>query len=78
MVRTMPAGDFKARCLQVMEEVRKGRREVIITKRGVPVAKLVPVETTEPDIFDCMAGTVRMVGDVVAPAASADDWDALT
>lgn len=78
MVRTMPAGDFKARCLQVMEEVRKGRREVIITKRGVPVAKLVPVETKEPDIFDCMAGTVRMVGDVVAPAASADDWDALT
>lgn len=39
----MGAARFKAECLQVMEKVRRTRREVVITKRGVPVAKIVPV-----------------------------------
>lgn len=75
--RQIPAGVFKARCLQVMEEVRRGRAEVVITKRGVPVAKLVPVESTETKAFDCMRGTAEMVGDVVAPAVDAKEWEAL-
>jgi prevent-host-death family protein len=77
MVKTMPAGAFKARCLKVMDEVRTGRREVVITKRGVPVAKIVPVDGAVPEIFDCMAGTARIVGDVVGSVVSADDWESL-
>jgi prevent-host-death family protein len=41
-IKTMPAGVFKARCLAVMDEVQSKRQSVIITKRGKPVAKLVP------------------------------------
>ena len=41
-MKTMPAGEFKARCLRVMEEVKKYRTPVLITKKGRPVAKLVP------------------------------------
>ncbi len=40
----MKASEFKARCLAVLDEVRDSGREVTITKRGQPVAKLVPVE----------------------------------
>ena len=47
--KTMPAGIFKARCLAVMDEVQAKRQAVIITKRGKPVAKLVPVEKEEKD-----------------------------
>jgi prevent-host-death family protein len=44
----IPAGEFKARCLKLMDEVRATRRPIVITKRGKPVARLVPVEEVTP------------------------------
>jgi prevent-host-death family protein len=41
-MKTMPAGEFKAQCLRVMEDVKKYRTAVVITKKGRPVAKLIP------------------------------------
>ena len=76
-MKTMPAGEFKARCLRVMEEVRKYRTPVVITKKGRPVAKLVPPDTSDPDVFGCMAGTARIVGDVEAPVVPAAAWKAI-
>ena len=40
---TMGAGEFKAKCLSVLDEVERGRRTVIVTKRGRPVAQVVPL-----------------------------------
>jgi prevent-host-death family protein len=76
-MKTMPAGQFKARCLRVMEEVKKYRTPVVITKKGRPVAKLVPADTPAADVFGCMAGTARIVGDVEAPVLGAKAWDAI-
>ncbi len=76
-MRTMPAGEFKARCLRVMEEVKKYRTPVVITKKGRAVAKLVPLDTPATDVFGCMAGTARIVGDVEAPVLAAKAWEAL-
>jgi prevent-host-death family protein len=76
-MRTMPAGEFKARCLRVMEEVRKYRTPVVITKKGRAVAKLVPADTPATDVFGCMAGTARIVGDVEAPVVDAGAWNAV-
>jgi prevent-host-death family protein len=73
-MKHMPAGEFKARCLRVMEDVRKYRSAVVITKKGRPVAKLVPVEDLEPDVFGCMAGTADIVGDVEAPVLPVRAW----
>jgi len=78
MVRSMPAAAFKARCLKVMDEVERTRKELVITKRGVPVAKIVPVDGRAPEIFDCMTKTARIAGDVLAPLAGADDWEAIS
>jgi prevent-host-death family protein len=74
---TMRAGEFKARCLRVMEEVRKYRVPVVITKKGRPVAKLVPPDGPAADVFGCMAGTARIIGDVEAPVLPAAAWQAL-
>jgi antitoxin (DNA-binding transcriptional repressor) of toxin-antitoxin stability system len=54
--------------------VRATRRPLVITKRGKPVAKLVPVEepASRREIFGCMKGTVTIHGDVVGPI---DDLD---
>jgi prevent-host-death family protein len=71
----IPAGEFKARCLQLMDEVEETGREVIITKRGRPVAKLVPVgEAAAREVFGCMRGTVTVVADLVAPLE--ERWEA--
>jgi len=40
----IPAGEFKAKCLKIMDQVKNYHEEIIITKHGKPVAKLVPVE----------------------------------
>jgi antitoxin (DNA-binding transcriptional repressor) of toxin-antitoxin stability system len=59
-----------------MDEVRTTRCPVVITKRGKPVAKLVPVEDAEPhrEIFGCMKGTVTIHGDIISPIEL--DWHA--
>jgi prevent-host-death family protein len=61
------AADFKANCLRLMEEVARQRRPIIITKRGKPVAKLVPVGTETIDLFGRMAGSIKICGDIVNP-----------
>ncbi len=71
----VPAGEFKAHCLQLIEEVRAGRYEVVITKRGRPVAKLVPLEEpgTRP-LLGYLQGSLTVTGDIVTPVG--DQWEA--
>jgi prevent-host-death family protein len=66
------AADFKANCLRLMDEVAQQRQPIIITKRGKPVAKLVPVEEQGPiDLFGYMAGTAKICGDIINPIEDA-------
>jgi prevent-host-death family protein len=74
-MKTMAAGNFKAHCLAVMDEVKAKRKPVLITKRGKPVVKVVPVDDTTDDIFGFMRGKGTIAGDIVAPAI--DDWGSL-
>jgi len=73
-MKKIPAGEFKARCLKIMEDVRTYRTPVVITKKGRPVAKLVPADEEAIDVFGCMAGTAEIVGDVEAPVVPARAW----
>jgi prevent-host-death family protein len=70
--RYVAAADFKANCLRLMDEVAQQRRPIIITKRGKPVAKLVPVDEQGPiDLFGYMAGTAKICGDIFNPIEDA-------
>jgi prevent-host-death family protein len=72
-MKTIAAGEFKARCLTLMEDVRSTREPLTITKRGKPVAKLVPVaENTKDDFIGRMEGVFRIVGDIESPI---DGWE---
>lgn len=56
---TIGAAEFKARCLELMDKVRETGTDYVITKHGVPVAKLVPVgERDARGLFGSMADTV--------------------
>jgi prevent-host-death family protein len=73
-MKKMAAGAFKANCLAVMDEVQAKHETVVITKRGKPVAKLVPVGPQSDDIFGFLRGKVTITGDVVSPALSRREW----
>lgn len=65
--RQVSAADFKANCLRLMDEVAQRRQPIVVTKRGKPVAKLVPADDEPVDLFGYMAGTIKIVGDIVSP-----------
>jgi len=65
--REVPAASFKANCLRLMDEVARKRTPIIITKRGKPVAKLVPIDDKPIDLFGYMAGTIKICGDIISP-----------
>ncbi len=76
-MKKMPAGEFKARCLTVMENVRKTKESVLITKRGRPVAKLVPADEGQRPFLGRLEGIVKIVGDIESPILPAEAWGVL-
>lgn len=73
-MKTIPAAQFKARCLKIMDEVKTRREPVVITKKGKPVARLLPVEETGRDVFGCLAGELEIAGDITAPVIAPSAW----
>lgn len=73
-MKKMAAGLFKANCLAVMDQVQIKRETVIITKHGKPVAKLVPLNADTDEIYNFLAGKGAIVGDIVSPVLSPEEW----
>ena len=71
---TIGATEFKARCLELMDLVAATGNPVVITKRGKPVAKLVPVQERPRSIVGALKGHARIRGDIVSPVEVR--WDA--
>ena len=67
MRERIPAGEFKAKCLKVLDEIQWKRKQIIVTKRGKPVAKLVPVDDEPESFIGSMRGTMEILGDIVSP-----------
>jgi prevent-host-death family protein len=73
VMKKIAAAEFKARCLTLMEDVRSTRQSILITKRGKPVAKLVPVGNGKKDDWiGRLDGMFKVVGDIESPI---DDWE---
>lgn len=70
---------FKATCLAVLEEVRRTGEPVLVTKRGIPVAQVVPAPPSgeQSSWLGSMAGTVTMHDDLIEPAGNPGEWEAL-
>jgi prevent-host-death family protein len=74
-MKTMAAGSFKVHCLAVMDEVQAKREVVVITKRGRPVAKLVPASEGTDEIYNFLRGKGSVTGDIISPVV--EDWGSL-
>jgi prevent-host-death family protein len=73
-MKEMAAGQFKAKCLAVMDKVQQSGEPVLITKRGKPVVKVMPVPQKEEQVFGYMAGKLKIEGDIIH-TAPAEDWE---
>lgn len=70
------ATQFKAKCLELLKDVHDRKRNcVVITKRGKPYAKLVPIDDEETPFYGCLAGLATYSGDLTEPTGG--DWEAL-
>jgi prevent-host-death family protein len=71
---------FKATCLAVLENVRRTRRPVRITRFGTPIAEVVPpsAKPKKKVSLGSMAGKIQIVGDIVSPASDEKDWEVLS
>lgn len=78
-METVPISKFKATCLALLERVRRTGQPILVTRRGEPVAEVGPprLPPRGEGWLGCMAGTVRVTGDIVSPAADEADWEAL-
>jgi prevent-host-death family protein len=74
MTEQIAAGVFKAKCLRLLDEVRQTGKEIVVTKRGKPVARVVPVKDGLPEWFGRLEGTGVIRGDIISPID--EIWDA--
>ncbi len=73
-MKQMRASLFKARCLAVMDDVQATGEPVIVTKRGKPVVKVIPIKSEKDDIFGFMADKFDIIGDIESPVVPLKDW----
>jgi len=79
--RSIPAGEFKQGCLAILDEVAKTHRPVVVTKRGKPVARVVPIvadAAREEEILASLRGHGRMLvteREFLRPTHTLGGWD---
>ena len=74
--KTIDASEFKAKCLELIDEVAEAGGEVVITKNGRPVSRLAPYRERPKTLFGIDRGKVKILGDIVAPIDV--EWHAVT
>jgi len=78
-VEEVAISEFKAKCLALLERVRKTNKPIRITRFGKPVAEVIPASpVAEPkDWLGSMSDTMEILGDIVSPVIEEVDWEAL-
>ena len=75
----VPISQFKAKCLALLEQVRKTKRPLRITRHGKPVADVVPAAPSvdRAALFGSMRNSMEILSDIVSPVIELDDIEAL-
>ena len=78
-MKTLAISDFKARCLAILEEVRRSGEPVLVTRFGKPIAEVVPAPAQEgaASWMGSMRDEFEIVGDIISPIIDLNDIDAL-
>jgi prevent-host-death family protein len=74
-IKTVPATEFKERCLALLEEVRQTRRSLLVTRHGKPVAEISPYKESKVEAVNPLKGSILYQGDLLAPID--EKWDSV-
>lgn len=79
VMKEIPISEFKAKCLALVEQVRKTKKPILITKFGEPVAEVVPASPTNDRLawIGSMKDTMEILGDIVSPVIDESDIEVL-
>lgn len=71
------SAEFRSKCFKILENIQNNHIEVVITKRGKPVAKLTHIDTdnSKDPLLGALVGVGRTVEDLAEPVADSDDWE---
>jgi prevent-host-death family protein len=78
-MKEVAISEFKAKCLGLLEQVRKTRQPIRVTRHGKPVADVIPPApvVNRAAWIGSMKGSVEILGDIVSPANDEDEWEVL-
>ncbi len=78
-MNTISVSQFKSSCLKLFNEIATSHKPLTITKRGKPIADVVPYNSTKSSKkgFGCMKGTVAYSKDIISPVCDENDWNVL-
>ena len=71
------AAEFRTKCFKILDQVQATHLEVIITKRGKPIAKIVHIDQRDQKdpLLGALCGTGRTVSDLTQPVVDSHDWE---
>ncbi len=73
-MQTIKASVFKAKCLHLMDQVNQSGEEIIITKNGIPVSRLVPYKNQIDSLFGLHKERIKSHDDLISPLD--EEWNA--
>jgi prevent-host-death family protein len=78
-MKEVAISEFKAKCLGLLEQVRKTRQPLRVTRHGKAVAEIVPptAVTDRARLMDSMKGKMKFLGDIISPANDENEWEVL-
>lgn len=77
-MKEIAISEFKAKCLSLLDEVQKTKKPIRVTRRGKPVAEVIPPSPKRSnDWIGSMKGKSKILGDIISPAGDASDWEVL-
>jgi prevent-host-death family protein len=76
-VKEIAISEFKAKCLAVLERVRRTKKPICVTRYGTPVAEVIPPSSVQERStwIGSMKGSIEILGDIVSPANKESEWE---
>jgi prevent-host-death family protein len=76
-INLVAISDFKARCLKILDQVKKTGTPILVTKRGEPIAMVVapPPPKNDATWLGAFAGTAEIKGDIISPVSDGREWE---
>jgi prevent-host-death family protein len=77
--QTISISEFKARCLAVLKRVQQTGQPIVVTRRGDPVAEIVPARGSgiNRDWLGAFRDSGTIVGDIISPISTEGEWEVL-